>query len=129
MASRFVLAVLLVVGVVQLLPGIVAFAPALSKVFYGVALADDTAALLLRHRAVLLALVGLLLFAGAASAPLRVPAIAAALLSKLAYLGLYAATAAPAPEVGRVAKVDLVTALLLIAAGVVLWRSPGATSE
>ncbi|HEY8209910.1 MAG TPA: hypothetical protein VIG99_20620 [Myxococcaceae bacterium] len=121
MWSALALLSMALVGLVQLLPGAVALVPSLSRRFYGVALDDVTMALLTRHRAVLLALVGLLLFAGIAVPSLRTAAIVTALASKLSYVALHALGPPVTPEAARVARVDMITAPVLIAAAVVLW--------
>ena len=113
------------VGIVQLLPGAVAFVPSLSRRFYGVALDDVTVALLTRHRAVLLALVGLLLFAAIPFPPLRAAAIAVALTSKLTYVALFAVGPTTTAEAARVARVDMITAPLLLAAAAAFWLGGG----
>jgi hypothetical protein len=107
---------LVIAAVVQLLPAAAAFSPSLLNDLYGAVPADATGLLLLRHRAVLLGLVGLLLLAGAASEPLRIPAIALGLLSKVSFLVLFASAAASNPHTARVARADLVTASLLVVA-------------
>jgi len=118
--------VMVMVGVVQVLPVAVAFAPSLSQRFYGVALGDETTALLMRHRAILLALVGVLLFAGAAVPSLRVAALGLALASKLSYVALLALGPKVTAEAVRVARVDMITASLLLVAATAFWLgSPG----
>ena len=121
MWSALALLSMALVGLVQILPGAVAVVPSLSRRFYGVALDDVTTALLMRHRAVLLALVGLLLFAGIAVPTLRTAALATALASKLTYVALHALSPPTTPEAARVARVDMVTAPLLVAAAMALW--------
>jgi len=116
---------MVLVGVVQVLPGAVAFVPSLSQRFYGVALGDETMSLLMRHRAVLLALVGVLLFAGAAIPSLRAAALATALASKLSYIALYAVGSEVTAEAARVARVDMITAPVLVGAAVALWLGAG----
>ena len=112
---------MVLVGVVQVLPVAVAFAPSLSQRFYGVALGDETMALLMRHRAILLALVGLLLFAGAAVPSLRVAALGLALASKLSYVALLALGPKVTVQAVRVARVDMITAPLLLGAAAAFW--------
>lgn len=119
--TTFIVAALLIAGVVQLLPLIgVTGAPALRRL-YGLEVTEPGLVLLLRHRAVLLAMVGLALFAGLAVPEWRAPVIAFALISKLSFLGLIAVTGSTTPLISRVAKVDAVTSALLVAAGVLLW--------
>jgi hypothetical protein len=110
-------------ALVQLLPAAAAFHPPLLPRLYGLAPQGPTEELLLRHRAVLLGLVGLALLAGLRAERLLPTAIAFGLLSKLSYLALYAVTRGPTAEVARVARVDAVTSALLVLAAVLLLRA------
>lgn len=75
----------------------------------------------LQHRAALLAITGAALLAAPWWPPLRVPALAAALLAKLAFLALALATAAGTFAPAAIAGEALQT-LLLAAAGAILAR-------
>jgi len=116
-------AVVLVAAAVQLLPMGAAFHPPLLERLYGVQPADETSLLLLRHRAVLLGLVGIGLVAGLIWRRLLSAALALGLASKMSYLLLFAGARAPTPEAARVASVDLVTASLLALAALLWLRS------
>lgn len=121
--SRWTLVVLVLMALaagVQLLPGVAIFQPSAVGRLYGVSPSDENLLLLLRHRAVLLAMVGLVLAVGVFVAPLRLFAVGVALLSKLSFLALFALTPSPTPELLRVAKVDAVTSTLLAVAAVLL---------
>ncbi len=117
----FIVAALLIAGVVQLIPLIGVTGPRALHRLYGLEVNEPGLVLLLRHRAVLLALVGLALFAGIAVPEWRGPVIVLALISKLSFLGLIAVTPATTALISRVAKVDAVTSALLVAAGLLLW--------
>ena len=79
-----------VVGAIHLLPIAPVFYPQTLTRLYGIAPGDDTLLVLLRHRAVLLALVGILCLWAAWSAPMRPAALLAAAVNIAAFLGFYA---------------------------------------
>ncbi|MEV6557208.1 hypothetical protein AB0M22_15930 [Nocardia sp. NPDC051756] len=81
-------AALVLIGVIHIVPGIVACAPGRAVAVYGTELGNRDQELLLRHRALLLALVGIGLIAGAFIAPVRVAAIIAAAISMTSFLAL-----------------------------------------
>ena len=112
--SHFISGSVSVAALVQLVPLAAAFQPAWLVDLYGVAPSDATLILLLRHRAVLLGLVGAILLAGVLWRALLGPALAVGLVSKLSYLLLYAISET-SPATARVARVDAFTAALLLA--------------
>ncbi len=109
-------------AIVQLLPMVGVLGPALLAKLYGVATVDPTHLLLLRHRAVLLGLVGLALCAAVGSAALRPAMVAFALVSKVSFIALYLATPGVTPEARRVAHVDMVSAACVALAALALGR-------
>ncbi|MGI5467398.1 hypothetical protein [Streptomyces sp. CA-132043] len=123
--DRVATALLLLVGVVNLLPGFVAFAPSRITTAYGVtATGPDFADLsvLLRHRAVLLGLIGLALIYAAFTPSFRVPGITAGAIS----MGSFVLLTRSAPGLNhatmRVARIDIAAIMLLAVAAVLLWR-------
>jgi hypothetical protein len=108
--------ILLTVGVVNLIPGVVALLPDRMVALYGVGVDGASMALLMRHRAVLLACVGLGLGVAAFVPALRPPALAFAALSKLSFLALYLMMPGLTVELRRVAAVDVVALVLLAVA-------------
>lgn len=104
------------VGVVNLLPGIVAFDPARTQALYGVALDGDSLTMLMRHRAVLLAIVGALLLLAAWRPAWRHVAIGVAFASKLSFLAIYLASPPVTTAIARVAMIDAVAIMLLVIA-------------
>lgn len=123
--DRLATALFLLVGAVNLLPGFVAFAPARITTAYGVSVrgrdrADLT--VLLRHRAVLLGLVGLALLCAAFVPSLRIPAITAGAISMGSFLMLaYSASSLNSATI-RVARIDIVAIMLLAVAALLVWR-------
>lgn len=105
--------ILLAVGVVNLIPGLVALQPDRTVALYGIGVDGAAMSLLMRHRAVLLACVGLALGVAAFVHAMRVPALAFAAMSKLGFLALYLLTPGLTSELRRVAAVDVVALVLL----------------
>ncbi|WP_338865081.1 phosphopantetheine adenylyltransferase [Myxococcus stipitatus] len=112
--------ILLLVGAINLLPGVVALLPDKTTSLYGLRIDGESLALVIRHRAVLLACVGLGLVAAAFVSSLRMPALAFAAISKLSFLILFAMGTGVTPELRRVAAIDVAALLLLVLAA---WMS------
>jgi hypothetical protein len=113
-------AALLIAAIVQLIPLVGLTGVSGLRRLYGFEIHEPQLVLLLRHRAVLLALVGLILLAAIAVPAWRAPAIAIGLISKLSFLLLIAVSPKPNALIARVAKVDAVTSLLLVVAAVLM---------
>lgn len=124
-ANIVVVALLVAIGGLNVLPGVVLFAPGRAADLYGLDLSSDALAVVMRHRAALLALVGAALLYAAVEPSARWPAIIAAVVSKLVFLGLYAGAAAPALR--RIAVADAM-ALAGLAAVAALMLFAGASS-
>jgi hypothetical protein len=109
---------LVAVGLLNLAPGIIALAPSQLATAYGVVDADVTSALLLRHRAVMLALLGVVLLVAAAVPNWRRPVLVVAVIGKASFIVLVATTAGTNPELTLVAVADVgaVAALAVAAA-------------
>jgi hypothetical protein len=93
------------------------------RALYGVAIDDPNLVLLMRHRAVLFAIFGLLLVAGAFHAPLRGAAIAAGLASMLSFVALAFLAHDASSVIRRIAWIDVVASLALVAAALLDARS------
>lgn len=96
------------VAVIHLLPIAPVFFPQTLTRLYDIAPGDDTLLVLLRHRAVLLALVGVLCLWAAWSAPVRPAALLAATVNIAAFLGFYALYGTPAGALRTIAIFDLI---------------------
>jgi hypothetical protein len=105
--------VLVVGGVIHLLPGVGLLAPARLAALYGIAGLDADLLVLLRHRALLLALLGVVLLVAAVRRSWQRPALAAAVLSTVVFV-LLAFAYPVSPEIHRVAMIDLVMLPLLL---------------
>lgn len=119
-----VAAVLALVGVLNLLPGIALVSPARLATLYGIDRLNTDLLVLLRHRALLLALLGGFLLLAALRPRWQRPALVAGLLSNVVFVLL----ALPLPvstEIHRVAVIDL-AALPLLVVGLLMSirRSP-----
>lgn len=109
------------VTLLNLLPGIVALLPSRSRTLYGLALESPALAITMRHRAVLLACVGVLLGMAALDPRWWAPALTVALASKLSFLALYWLEGHPGGPLARVAWAD-VAALVVLALVALLRR-------
>jgi len=115
MFDKIISIILFIVGVINLLPVIVFFSPTQTARLYGVPIDGENLIILMRHRAVLLGLIGSALIFGAVKPEARFPAIAAALTSKLAFIFLVWTSVTFTPEIRQVALIDVAAIVLLIA--------------
>lgn len=95
---------------------------------YGVAIDDAGLVLLLRHRAVLFGLLGLLLLAAAWRPALQKPALGAGLISVVSFLLLAGAPGQYGASIGRVISADIVALVLLLIAALLRARPISALS-
>ncbi len=117
-AERFIQFVLLLAAVIHLAPATgLAGAEALQRL-YGIDLTDPSTLMLMRHRAVLFALVGVPLLIGILAPAWRVPALSAALISLVAFLGLATTLPTLNPALLRAVYIDLALVALVVPA---LW--------
>lgn len=124
MADKIVSIILFLVGIINLLPTIVFFDAAKTVRLYGLPIEGESLTILMRHRAVLLGLVGLALIAAAMKPEFRILAIALALVSKFAFVFLTFAGSNYAAEIRQVALIDVGAIVLLIAVLIIhFWRT------
>lgn len=106
-------------GVIHLIPGIGVLGAQRLHALYGIELQDPTLILLLRHRAILFAILGAFFVVAALFQPgWRVLASVVALVCMLSFIAL--AGDAPGAAIQRVARVDIVVGLAL--AATLTWR-------
>lgn len=118
------------VGVIHLLPGMGVFGVDRLAALYGIHAAEANLQVLMRHRAVLFALLGAFMVASAFYAHWRLPAYGFAFLSVLSFLWLVWVVGGVNAQLGRVVWMDWV-ALVLLMLGVcmeMIARSNGGLS-
>ncbi len=116
MKRRLASILLFFVGVLNLTPAIVFFAPSRSSSLYGIDLAADNFGIIVRHRAVLLGLLGAAMIYAAFRQQIVVPVVLAALVGKTAFLYLVWMTGFQSIEMERVAMFDVGAIVALLAA-------------
>ena len=117
-------ALILGAGVVNLLPALGAFSAGRLQSLYGVVIEDPNLAILMRHRAVLFAIVGALLVASAFHAALRPVAFAAGFVSMGSFVALALLVGDFNPALRRIVWVDVAASLGLVVAAILDRRDP-----
>ena len=97
-----------VVGAIHLMPIAPVFVPETLSRLYGIAPTDSTMLVLMRHRALLLALVGILCLWASWAPGVRPAALLAAAINVVGFLGFYALYGNPAGALRTIAIADLV---------------------
>ncbi len=114
---RWIVAGLLVlVGLLNLTPAIVLFAPQQSISLYAIDISEPNLGIVMRHRAVLLGLLGAAMIYAAFKKEFVVPVVFAALIGKAAFLFLVYSSAGANAELGRVALFDIGAVVVLLIA-------------
>ncbi len=115
--------ILLAVGLLHLLPVTGVLGGERLQALYGLAVEDHSLAILLRHRAVLFALIGVALLLAALQPAWRGPAVAIGLISMLSFIVIALLEGGGNAAILRVLKIDLVASMgLLLVAGYDLLR-------
>ncbi|MEX0962916.1 MAG: hypothetical protein WDZ52_02590 [Pseudohongiellaceae bacterium] len=110
----FIVTTYLLAAAINLAPAIGVFSNAVLTRLYSVEISSPEISLLLRHRAVLFAIVGSLLLAAAFIESLRTQAGIAGLVSMCAFILLYLLSGADDEKLLKVALVDAVVVLLFV---------------
>ena len=120
----------LIVGVVNLLPVIGVLSTTRLHGLYGVVVEEPNLAILMRHRAALLGIIGALLVASAFHAPLQPLAVTVGLVSMLSFVLIAHLVDGYNAELRRIVFIDLVASALLVGAGMasVGAQIPGAVT-
>jgi hypothetical protein len=118
MRAWIVSASLVVAGVIHLLPLGGVLGGTRLAALYGVPIADPSLEILMRHRAVLFGLLGMLLVYAAFRPAAQPLALAAGLVSTSSFIALAWAVGGYNAAIGRVVTADLVALGVLLAAGV-----------
>jgi hypothetical protein len=124
-ADRLVAALLLLVGLIHWLPVSAVLGGEWLVRLYGIQPETPDLAILLRHRAVLFALVGGVLVAAAFHPPWRELALLMGLASVLSFLLIARLEGGGSAPIQRVVRVDIVALVALLAAAVLQLRQPG----
>lgn len=112
------------VAVIHLLPGLGVLGVDRLTSLYGINTAEANLQVLMRHRAVLFALLGAFMMASAFYAPWRLPAYGFAFLSVLSFLWLAWSVGGVNAQLSRVVWVDWIAlALLVLGAGMELFKN------
>ncbi len=106
--------ILVFVGIINILPIIVFFDSTKAAKLYGVPVEGESLIILMRHRGVLLSLVGSVLIFAAFKSEFRIFAIVVALISKLAFIFLTFTALNYTAEVRQVALIDVGAIVLLL---------------
>lgn len=114
MINHIVSVVLGIVGIINLLPLIVFFDANKTVKLYGVPVEGTSMTILMRHRGVLLGLIGLALITAAFKSEYRTLAISLALISKIAFIFLTFSSENHTSEIKQVALIDVTAVVLLL---------------
>lgn len=114
MLNKAAAVILFIVGVINVLPIIAFFDPGKTVRLYGVPVESESLTILMRHRGILLGLVGAALIVAAFETEFRVFAIAMALISKIAFIFLTFTASNYTAEIRQVALIDVVAIFLLL---------------
>lgn len=113
MIDKIIAGILLIVGIINLLPIVAFFDISKTLKLYSVSIEENNLAILMRHRGVLLSLVGIALIVSAFNFEHILLAVCLALISKFAFIFLTFTTANYSPEIKKVALIDVVAIVLL----------------
>jgi hypothetical protein len=114
MLDKIISGILFIVGVINLLPLIVFFDFTKTAKLYGVPIEGENLIILMRHRGVLLSLVGIALIVSVFKTDYRILAIALALISKFAFIFLTFTAENYTSEIKQVAQIDVAAVILLL---------------
>lgn len=115
MPDKIASIILVIIGIINLLPLIVFFDSGRTVKLYGIPIEGESLIILMRHRGVLLGLVGLTLIFAAFKPEFRIFAVTLAIISKLAFIFLVFTTSNYTAEVRQVALIDVGAIVLLLA--------------
>ena len=114
---------LLITGIIHLLPAVGVFGADRLQVLYGMSVEDESLVLLMRHRAVLFALLGAFFVYAAFTPAYRSLAFVAGLVSVVSFLLLaepwHTTGSVSVPAIQRVVQADVVALICLVLGGVV----------
>lgn len=112
---------LFIAGGINILPSILAFLPEKISKSYGIEMPNVNFELLLRHRAVLFAIVGGLMIYSAISKKYYSISVTVGLISMISFIILYFLMNGINPELEKVMKIDFIAVIMLIV-GFMLYK-------
>ena len=115
--QKIISTLLIIVGIIHLLPVTGLLGADRLSALYGLSFGQPDLAILMRHRAVLLGIVGLLALYSVLNAALQPAALVAGTLSVGSFLALALSTGGYNGLIGRVVIADVVALACLLAAG------------
>jgi len=122
--ERIISALLIMVGLVNFAPAVgLLGAEALGRL-YGFANLEGDLLILMRHRALLFGIVGSFIICSAFRPGLQPAAMLMAAVSMLGYIALVFLADVPGAKLNRVAMIDIIACLPLLAAWVLYLRKP-----
>lgn len=116
MIEKIVSILLIIVGIINLLPIMVFFDASKTIKLYGFSLEGESLTVLMRHRGVLLSLVGIALITAAIKSEYVVFAVSLALISKITFIFLTFTSENYSSEIQKVALIDVGSIVLLLIA-------------
>jgi len=106
---------LFITGIINIVPSILAFIPSKISNSYGIQVPDPNYELLLRHRAVLLGIIGGVLIYSAITKKYYSVAVCTGLISMVSFIILYKLVNGEInPELGKVMKMDVIAIVILL---------------
>lgn len=123
MLDKIASVILFLVGIVNIIPVIAFFDISKTAKLYGLPIEGENLTILMRHRGILLAIVGIVLIVSAFKREYRILAISLALLSKIAFVILTFTSPDYNSQIKQVALIDIgAITLLLIVLGINFGR-------
>ena len=116
MVDKIVSGLLVIVGIINILPIMVFFDSSKTIKLYGFPLEGENLTILMRHRGVLLSLVGIALITAAVRSEFIVFAVCLALISKFTFIFLTFTAENYSAEIQKVALIDVGSIVLLLIA-------------
>ncbi len=114
MLDKIAAVILFLVGIVNIIPVIAFFDISKTAKLYGLPIEGENLTILMRHRGILLAIVGIALIVSAFKSEYRILAISLALLSKIAFVFLTFTSPDYNSQIKQVALIDIGAIILLL---------------
>jgi hypothetical protein len=116
----FIASTLLIAAIIHLLPAVGVLGPERLSALYGIPVAEQNLEILMRHRAVLFALLGAFLVFAAFNPPLQAIGLLAGLISVVSFLVLALSVGQYNAQLSRVVMADVLALVVLLAGAIAL---------